>query len=89
MLQVPLIELTKCLKGSQTGNVIFWLSIMLGQPLIVLLYARDYAQGLYGPWTDADTKTVRLLHCFLPALSSYRRGQSFVEVLNGCVETGW
>ncbi|EKX39945.1 hypothetical protein GUITHDRAFT_113937 [Guillardia theta CCMP2712] len=69
MLQVPLIELTKCLKGSQTGNVIFWLSIMLGQPLIVLLYARDYAQGLYGPWTDADTKTVgKILNGFQEAM---------------------
>jgi len=58
MGQVALIELTKPLKGTQTGNVIFWLSIMMGQPMIVLLYARDYHQGMYGPWTEADTKTV-------------------------------
>ena len=29
---------------TQTGNIIFWLTIMLGQPMIVLLYARDYQQ---------------------------------------------
>ena len=58
MAQVALIEVTKPLKGTQTGNVIFWLTIMLGQPMIVLLYARDYHQGTYGPWTEADTKTV-------------------------------
>jgi hypothetical protein len=58
MLQVVLIEVTKPFKGTQTGNVIFWLTIMLGQPMIVLLYARDYNLGTYGPWTEADTKTV-------------------------------
>mmetsp|Transcript_5660 Transcript_5660/g.14348 ORF Transcript_5660/g.14348 Transcript_5660/m.14348 type:complete len:462 (-) Transcript_5660:55-1440(-) len=57
MMQVPLIQLTDRFKGTQTGNVIFWLTIMLGQPMIVLLYARDYMKGLSGPWTDADTKT--------------------------------
>jgi diacylglycerol O-acyltransferase-1 len=46
MWQVPLIEITKPLKGTQTGNVIFWLTIMLGQPMIVLLYARDYQTGM-------------------------------------------
>jgi hypothetical protein len=57
MAQVPLIELTKGLKGTQTGNVIFWLVIMLGQPMIVLLYFRDALKGTYGVWTDADTTT--------------------------------
>mmetsp|Transcript_1134 Transcript_1134/g.2219 ORF Transcript_1134/g.2219 Transcript_1134/m.2219 type:complete len:455 (+) Transcript_1134:114-1478(+) len=58
MAQIPLIEMTNRFKGTQTGNFVFWLSIMLGQPLIVLLYARDYYFGLHGPWTEADTKTV-------------------------------
>jgi len=58
MAQVLLIEVTKPFKGTQTGNVIFWLTIMLGQPMIVLLYARDYHLGVYGPWTEADTKTI-------------------------------
>jgi hypothetical protein len=29
--QVPLIRVTEQFKGTQAGNVIFWLSIMLGQ----------------------------------------------------------
>ena len=29
--QVPLIQATDRFKGTQMGNVIFWLSIMLGQ----------------------------------------------------------
>lgn len=45
--QVLLIEVTKPFKGTQTGNIIFWLTIMLGQPMIVLLYARDYQQVCY------------------------------------------
>jgi len=56
MAQVPLIELTKCLKGTQTGNVIFWLVIMLGQPMIVLLYFRDALKGTSGVWTHEDTQ---------------------------------
>mmetsp|Transcript_36601 Transcript_36601/g.96454 ORF Transcript_36601/g.96454 Transcript_36601/m.96454 type:complete len:119 (-) Transcript_36601:396-752(-) len=55
MAQVPLIKLTDRFKASQTGNVIFWLSIMLGQPMIVLLYGRDSIKGLSGPWNQADT----------------------------------
>eukprot|EP00283_Hemiselmis_rufescens_P007826 CAMPEP_0173430106 /NCGR_PEP_ID=MMETSP1357-20121228/8625_1 /TAXON_ID=77926 /ORGANISM="Hemiselmis rufescens, Strain PCC563" /LENGTH=422 /DNA_ID=CAMNT_0014394387 /DNA_START=29 /DNA_END=1297 /DNA_ORIENTATION=- len=56
MMQVPLIQLTDRFKGTQTGNVIFWLTIMLGQPMIVLLYTRDYMKGLSGPWNDEDTR---------------------------------
>mmetsp|Transcript_33761 Transcript_33761/g.65824 ORF Transcript_33761/g.65824 Transcript_33761/m.65824 type:complete len:449 (+) Transcript_33761:56-1402(+) len=56
MLQVPLIQITDRFKGTQTGNVIFWLTIMLGQPMIVLLYTRDYMKGLSGPWNDEDTR---------------------------------
>ena len=26
--------------------------------MIVLLYARDYHLGMYGPWTPADTQTI-------------------------------
>jgi hypothetical protein len=56
MMQVPLISFTQHLKGTQTGNVIFWLTIMLGQPMIVLLYTRDYFKGLSGPWNAEDTR---------------------------------
>lgn len=55
MAQVPLIRVTEQFKGTQAGNVIFWLSIMLGQPMIVLLYGRDHVKGLSGPWNEADT----------------------------------
>lgn len=42
--QVPLAIGTRILtKGSSVGNVMFWLSIMLGQPLCILLYSVDYA----------------------------------------------
>lgn len=56
MMQVPLIQFTERFKGTQTGNVIFWLTIMLGQPMIVLLYTRDYMKGLSGPWTGEDSR---------------------------------
>ena len=68
-----LIELTKPLKGTQTGNVIFWLTIMLGQPMIVLLYARDYQTGMYGPWTEADSKFLFFYcvsFCFVRAIGA-------------------
>jgi len=55
MAQVPLIQATERFKSTQMGNVIFWLSIMLGQPMIVLLYGRDHVKGLCGPWNEADT----------------------------------
>jgi diacylglycerol O-acyltransferase 1 len=42
MMQVPLIWYTRRLQGNQTGNVLFWVSITLGQPLSVLMYYRDY-----------------------------------------------
>jgi diacylglycerol O-acyltransferase-1 len=48
MFQVPLIILTeKYTKGSQIGNIIFWVSFcILGQPMVVLLYYYDYAQSI-------------------------------------------
>ena len=48
--QIPLIYLTnvldKKLKGSQIGNVIFWLSFcFVGQPLCVLLYSMQFVDS--------------------------------------------
>ncbi|GAM23413.1 hypothetical protein SAMD00019534_065880 [Acytostelium subglobosum LB1] len=41
--QMILIVLTKNLMNGKTiGNVVFWFSIVLGQPLIVLLYYRNF-----------------------------------------------
>lgn len=45
MSQMVLIALTKgSLNGKNIGNVIFWITIVLGQPLIVLLYYRNFIQ---------------------------------------------
>ncbi|EGC33489.1 hypothetical protein DICPUDRAFT_154444 [Dictyostelium purpureum] len=45
MSQMVLIALTKNLMNGRTlGNVIFWISIVLGQPLIVLLYYRNFVE---------------------------------------------
>jgi hypothetical protein len=48
--QIPLIILTRWLarglQKPQYGNVVFWISfLIMGQPLIILLYAYDYAQA--------------------------------------------
>ncbi|EFA85004.1 diacylglycerol O-acyltransferase 1 [Heterostelium album PN500] len=43
MSQMVLIALTKnLLNGMNLGNVIFWFSIVLGQPMVVLLYYRNF-----------------------------------------------
>ncbi|KYR00645.1 diacylglycerol O-acyltransferase 1 [Tieghemostelium lacteum] len=59
MSQMVLIALTKnLLNGSSTGNIIFWFSIVLGQPMIVLLYYRNFIQenpDLYPPVTYLST----------------------------------
>eukprot|EP01094_Clydonella_sp_ATCC50884_P024307 TRINITY_DN6059_c0_g1_i2.p1 TRINITY_DN6059_c0_g1~~TRINITY_DN6059_c0_g1_i2.p1 ORF type:complete len:459 (+),score=174.76 TRINITY_DN6059_c0_g1_i2:170-1378(+) len=44
MAQVPLVYITQGMKNNQAGNVIFWLSITLGQPFAILMYYRDYVQ---------------------------------------------
>ena len=89
-----LIELTKPLKGTQTGNVIFWLTIMLGQPMIVLLYARDYQTGMYGPWTEADSKflffTCKLCFLYGPfSEESYARHPSPASAATSVPLRGW
>mmetsp|Transcript_19842 Transcript_19842/g.32543 ORF Transcript_19842/g.32543 Transcript_19842/m.32543 type:complete len:509 (-) Transcript_19842:420-1946(-) len=43
LAQIPLAHITRrYFKDRQIGNVIFWLSIMLGQPMLVLFYYGDY-----------------------------------------------
>jgi diacylglycerol O-acyltransferase 1 len=43
MGQVPLAILTrKFLRNKHIGNVVFWASILLGQPFIILMYYRDW-----------------------------------------------
>jgi len=41
--QVFAVLASQPMKGKQIGNIFFWLTIMLGQPLIVLFYFVDYA----------------------------------------------
>jgi diacylglycerol O-acyltransferase-1 len=54
LAQVPLIKMTNWLKGHQLGNVIFWFSIVLGQPFIVLLMYRGWYQRHYGATILSD-----------------------------------
>lgn len=48
MAQMPLIQLTASLRGNQAGNVIFWFSIVLGQPFLVLMMYRSWTQKHFG-----------------------------------------
>ncbi len=43
LLQLPLITLSHLVRGPRAGNAFVWLSLWLGQPLLHLLYARDFA----------------------------------------------
>jgi len=42
MAQIPLIILGRDLKGTRLGNFMFWFAILLGIPLISILYCREY-----------------------------------------------
>ncbi|VDN07347.1 unnamed protein product [Thelazia callipaeda] len=43
MAQIPLSLFTeKVLKGGRPGNIVMWLSIILGQPLAILMYVHDW-----------------------------------------------
>jgi len=46
LFQIPLIPVmsSPLIKGKQFGNIIFWAGLMLGLPLICILYARDYCK---------------------------------------------
>eukprot|EP00300_Choanocystis_sp_HF-7_P043098 c9722_g1_i2.p1 GENE.c9722_g1_i2~~c9722_g1_i2.p1 ORF type:complete len:361 (+),score=42.68 c9722_g1_i2:445-1527(+) len=40
--QLPMCALTDLIRGRSVGNVIMWLSLLLGQPLAVILYYQDW-----------------------------------------------
>lgn len=41
--QIPLSMLTdKLLKGGRAGNIVVWLSLILGQPMAILMYVHDW-----------------------------------------------
>uniref|UniRef100_F1L472 O-acyltransferase n=1 Tax=Ascaris suum TaxID=6253 RepID=F1L472_ASCSU len=43
MAQIPLRYLTdKILKGGRPGNIVMWLSLILGQPMTILMYVHDW-----------------------------------------------
>lgn len=46
MLQIPLAPLTKLVErkcGPRFGNALMWMSLILGQPLCIMMYYHDYA----------------------------------------------
>jgi len=48
MAQIPLIIITSGFRGNQMGNVMFWFSIVLGQPFLVLMMYRAWYEKNYG-----------------------------------------
>ncbi|VDN36914.1 unnamed protein product [Cylicostephanus goldi] len=43
MSQIPLSLITDhVIKGGRAGNIIVWLSLILGQPLAILMYMHDW-----------------------------------------------
>jgi hypothetical protein len=48
IFQLPLIVVSHFVQGHRAGNVFVWLSLWLGQPLLHLLYARDFAARGHG-----------------------------------------
>jgi len=48
MAQIPLIILTAGFRGGQAGNIIFWFSIVLGQPFLTLMMYRAWYQKHFG-----------------------------------------
>ncbi|CDF41223.1 unnamed protein product [Chondrus crispus] len=41
MLQVPLMKLSNSWAGTRKGNMLMWLMLFVGQPVVVLMYARE------------------------------------------------
>jgi len=48
MAQIPLIMTTSSFRGNQLGNVVFWFSIVLGQPFLVLMMYRAWYEKNFG-----------------------------------------
>lgn len=42
MIQVPLVALSRGMAHTRIGNMLMWIMLFLGQPIILLLYVRDY-----------------------------------------------
>ena len=49
--QIPLMEISKTAQkymGNRGGNVVVWMSLIIGQPLAVLMYYHDFVVEHYG-----------------------------------------
>ncbi|VDK73983.1 unnamed protein product [Litomosoides sigmodontis] len=65
MAQIPLSIFTeKMLKGGRLGNIVMWLSLILGQPLAILMYVHDWYVAQYphssnyvGAYCNATTQS--------------------------------
>jgi hypothetical protein len=44
LAQIPLIALSRMFRGKRRGNLIVWCSLFLGQPMLELLYIREWFQ---------------------------------------------
>jgi len=42
LVQIPLIHLSRRFRGRRRGNMIVWLSLFMGQPLLEILYFREW-----------------------------------------------
>lgn len=52
------MKISERFRDGQTGNIIFWFSIVLGQPFLVLMIYRDWYSRHYA---DALTSTISSL----------------------------
>lgn len=51
MMQMPLAYLSSYMEsryGSRCGNIVVWISLILGQPLCIMMYYHDYVISHYG-----------------------------------------
>ncbi|CAI5451499.1 unnamed protein product [Caenorhabditis angaria] len=62
MGQIPLSFLTdKIVKGGRIGNIIVWLSLIVGQPLAILMYGHDWYILNYGFAATNSTTPIPIL----------------------------
>eukprot|EP00088_Acartia_fossae_P058430 TRINITY_DN6847_c0_g1_i29.p1 TRINITY_DN6847_c0_g1~~TRINITY_DN6847_c0_g1_i29.p1 ORF type:complete len:399 (-),score=36.44 TRINITY_DN6847_c0_g1_i29:314-1510(-) len=62
LAQIPLVHLSRCLEqkfGARIGNMMVWGSLIIGQPLIIMMYYHDYVIQNYGQqiesWIESET----------------------------------
>ncbi len=61
ILQLPMVMLTALpFARGQIGNVIVWLSIILGQPVAILMYLHDYYWLNWSSNTTPNASTISI-----------------------------